>query len=40
VKCERETIPPSHEQALTDEERMARAKFEAIKLLRRKLSGR
>jgi hypothetical protein len=36
---ERETIPPSAEHALTDDERLKKAQFEAIKLLRRTLSG-
>lgn len=37
---ERETIPASAERALTDDERIATAQFEAIKLLRRALRGR
>jgi hypothetical protein len=37
---ERDTIPPNDDPALTDDERIKKAHFEAIKRLRRTLSGR
>jgi hypothetical protein len=36
----RETIAPTGDGAVTDDQRVAKATFEAIKLLRRTLSGR
>jgi hypothetical protein len=36
---DREAIPSSSENAVIDDERITKAKFEAIKLLRRALSG-